>query len=163
MNTLTLNYLRKGESAKILHVYGHADQKKHLTNLGFVPGVYITIISTQEEEMIIKLKGSRLGVSKEFTKNVTIERININEKELVPLSQLMAGSQAKVARVDGEAQFRRRIMDMGITKNAIIDLVKLAPLGDPLEIRVRGYQLSIRKSEADSVQTVVISGGVRHA
>ncbi|MCR8968503.1 ferrous iron transport protein A [Facklamia sp. 7083-14-GEN3] len=163
MDTLTLNYLRKGESAKILHVYAEADQKKHLTNLGFVAGASITILSTQEDEMIINLKGTRLGVSKEFTKRVTIERISYDKKDLVALSQLKVGSKAKVIKVEGQAQFRKRIMDMGITKNAVIELVKLAPLGDPLEIRVRGYQLSIRKSEAELIQTLVLSGGEKNA
>ena len=56
-----------------------------------------------------------------------------------------------VARLQGEGALKRRIMDMGITKDAEIFVRKVAPLGDPIEVTVRGYELSIRKSEAENI------------
>lgn len=59
-----------------------------------------------------------------------------------------AGEKARVAAVTGEGPLRQRILDMGLTKGAEVTVRKVAPLGDPLEITVRGYELSLRKAEA---------------
>ena len=62
----------------------------------------------------------------------------------------------KVVKINGEGAFRRRIMDMGITKNSEIYVRKVAPLGDPVEITVRGYELSLRRDDAESVEVVTV-------
>ena len=62
------------------------------------------------------------------------------------------GETVKVARLNGEGAIRRRIMDMGITKGVEIYIRKVAPLGDPIEIAVRGYELSLRKADAEMVE-----------
>ena len=62
------------------------------------------------------------------------------------------GDSAKVKKLHGEGAVKRRIMDMGITKGVEVTVQKVAPLGDPLEITVRGYQLSIRKADAAMVE-----------
>ena len=63
-----------------------------------------------------------------------------------------------VVKIHGEEAFRRRIMDMGITKGSEIYVRKVAPLGDPVEITVRGYELSLRKADADSIDVTVKEG-----
>ena len=68
------------------------------------------------------------------------------------LKNVKIGGSCKVVRVHGEGALKRRIMDMGITKGVEIYVRKVAPLGDPLEIKVRGYELSIRKSDADLIE-----------
>ncbi len=68
------------------------------------------------------------------------------------LRSIPAGSKATVKRLHGEGATKRRIMDMGITKGTVIEVVKVAPLGDPMELTVRGYQLSIRKNDADMIE-----------
>ena len=62
------------------------------------------------------------------------------------------GKTVKVVRLHGEGAVRRRIMDMGLTKGERITIRKIAPLGDPIEITVRGYELSIRKVDADMIE-----------
>ena len=62
------------------------------------------------------------------------------------------GETVKVAKVKGEGAVKRRIMDMGITKNVEIYVRKVAPLGDPVEITVRGYELSLRKEDAQNIE-----------
>lgn len=57
----------------------------------------------------------------------------------------------KVVKISGEAAVKRRIMDMGITKGTELQVKKVAPLGDPIEIMVRGYELSLRKEDADKI------------
>ena len=68
------------------------------------------------------------------------------------LNELEVGKTAKVVRLNGEGAVKRRIMDMGITKGVAIKVQKVAPLGDPMEVTVRGYQLSIRKADAEMVE-----------
>jgi ferrous iron transport protein A len=68
------------------------------------------------------------------------------------LRDVKIGKTAKVVKLHGEGALRRRIMDMGITKCVEIFVRKVAPLGDPLEISVRGYELSIRKGDAEMIE-----------
>lgn len=68
------------------------------------------------------------------------------------LKEVKVGKKAKVVRVHGEGAIRRRIMDMGITKGVEIYVRKTAPLGDPLELTVRGYELSLRKADAEKIE-----------
>lgn len=68
------------------------------------------------------------------------------------LRDVKIGNKAKVIKVHGEGAIRRRIMDMGITKGVELYVRKVAPLGDPLEIYVRGYELSLRKVDAEMIE-----------
>ncbi len=68
------------------------------------------------------------------------------------LKDIAVGESARVVRVRGEGALQRRIMDMGITKGCLLQVRKTAPLGDPIEIRVRGYQLSLRKADAALIE-----------
>ena len=67
------------------------------------------------------------------------------------LRDVAIGDTATVRRLTGEGALKRHIMDMGITKGTSVFVRKVAPLGDPIEVTVRGYELSLRKSEAESV------------
>lgn len=67
------------------------------------------------------------------------------------LKQAKCGETVTVTKLDGEGALKRRIMDMGITKGTPIYVRKVAPLGDPVEVTVRGYELSIRKGDAESI------------
>lgn len=68
------------------------------------------------------------------------------------LKDIRVGHRAKVVKVNGEGAIKRRIMDMGITKGTRIYVRKVAPLGDPFELQVRGYELSLRKADAEMVE-----------
>ena len=68
------------------------------------------------------------------------------------VKDMKTGQKALVEKVHGEGALRRRIMDMGITKGVEIRLRKLAPLGDPMELSVRGYELSLRKADAEMIE-----------
>ena len=68
------------------------------------------------------------------------------------LNEIPVGGVCTVTKLNGTGKLRRRIMDMGITKGVEIKVVKIAPLGDPMELNVLGYELSIRKSEAESIE-----------
>ena len=68
------------------------------------------------------------------------------------LKDARVGDTVVVTRVNGEGAVRRRIMDMGITKNVEVFVRKMAPLGDPMEINLRGYELSLRKADAEMIE-----------
>jgi len=68
------------------------------------------------------------------------------------LKQARVGDTVSVVKLTGEGAVKRRIMDMGITKGVEVYVRKVAPLGDPIEITVRGYELSLRKADADMIE-----------
>ncbi len=68
------------------------------------------------------------------------------------LKQAKVGETVKVLKLHGEGALKRRIMDMGITKGVEVYVRKVAPLGDPIEIKVRGYELSLRKNDAELIE-----------
>ena len=68
------------------------------------------------------------------------------------LRDVSVGQTVKVTRLTGEGPVKRRIMDMGITKGVEIYVRKVAPLGDPVEVTVRGYELSLRKADAEMIE-----------
>lgn len=74
------------------------------------------------------------------------------EQKMKTLKQAKIGETVRVVKLHGEGALRRRIMDMGITKDVDVYIRKVAPLGDPVEVTVRSYELSIRKTEAESIE-----------
>ena len=68
------------------------------------------------------------------------------------LKDVKIGASAKVVKIHGEGAIRRRIMDMGITRGVTLSVRKVAPLGDPMELTVRGYELSLRKADAELIE-----------
>ena len=73
------------------------------------------------------------------------------------LDKLVPGESGRIIKVNGKGAIRRRLVDMGLTSGAVIDMVKLSPLGDPVEYRLRGYHLSLRKSEAKTIEVELTS------
>lgn len=73
---------------------------------------------------------------------------------MATLKDAKIGATVTVKKIYGEGALKRRIMDMGITKGVEIYIRKVAPLGDPIEVTVRGYELSLRKSDAENIETV---------
>lgn len=68
------------------------------------------------------------------------------------LAALQPGERARILRVGGKVAANKRLMEMGLTRGAMLTVVRVAPLGDPVEIQVRGYNLSLRKNEAQGVE-----------
>lgn len=71
---------------------------------------------------------------------------------MTTLREVKVGDNVKVTKINGNGAVKRRIMDMGITKGVEIEVRRVAPLGDPIELTVRGYQLSIRKADAQMIE-----------
>ena len=71
------------------------------------------------------------------------------------LDELTSGQQAVVRRIGGSGAIRRRLMDMGLVRGVVVEMLKAAPLDDPVEYRLRGYHLSLRRSEAHMVEVEI--------
>jgi len=72
------------------------------------------------------------------------------------MGDLRPGQKARVLSIGTQGAMRQRILDMGITQNVAVELIKVAPLGDPLELSLRGYQLSLRKSDAALIEVELL-------
>lgn len=71
--------------------------------------------------------------------------------QTISLNDLPIGENATVVRIEGDDQISRRLMEMGVVPGALVRMIKSAPFGDPLEVRVRGYHLAMRRNEADQI------------
>jgi Fe2+ transport system protein FeoA len=72
------------------------------------------------------------------------------------LGDLNPGDRAKVVRLGGRGSIRRRLLDMGLVTGSEVEIERVAPLGDPVEVRIKGYHLSLRKEDASSIQVEVL-------
>lgn len=122
--------------------------KKHLNDLGFVPGKKIVLINDSGNKGVILLHHSRIAIDRTILEQIIIVETQTSEEEWVSLDQLTVGQKAIVVGVHGQGAIKRRLMDMGLTKGVELFVRKVAPLGDPIEINLRGYELTLRKSEA---------------
>ena len=122
---------------RILGINLPKDSLLHLSNLGLAAGETIEVVTKTKNSAIIIVKGSRLA----FDASI------IDKNYLAP------------AEENHEKITKRRLMDMGITKRTRVLLRKVAPLGDPLEISLRGYELTLRKSEAQMISVVMLDEG----
>ena len=135
---MPLTFAAVGEENMIKKVGGKAETRKFLENLGFVAGAAVTVISQIGGNVIVNVKAR--SWFKEAEKMATLKEARI-------------GQTVRVKKLNGEGAVKRRIMDMGITKGTEVYIRKVAPLGDPIEVTVRGYELSLRKADAEMIET----------
>ncbi len=74
------------------------------------------------------------------------------------LNELKVGDKAKIVKLEGAGDVKRRLLDMGVVKGTTVEIERIAPLGDPIEIKIKGYNLSLRKEEASKIIVKVKSG-----
>ncbi|MDG6135959.1 ferrous iron transport protein A [Lactococcus petauri] len=149
----TLNTARIGQ----IYYVNKMLKSKHagkLRELGFAPDTEVVLISMDGENALLKIGQTRLALSSFYLNTILIKDEQSNE-ELIPLSSLNIGQSGVVRLLEGESEIKRRLMDMGITRGTSIAVHKLAPLGDPMELHLRGYSLSLRKKDAEKIKIVV--------
>ena len=127
----------------------------HLSNLGLAAGETIEVVTKTKNSAIIIVKGSRLAFDASILDKIDLAPAEGDQKK-IPLSELPVGHSAIVTDIFSANETKRRLMDMGITKRTRVLLRKVAPLGDPLEISLRGYELTLRKSEAQMISVVML-------
>lgn len=128
--------------------------KTKLGNLGFISGKEISLMSTDGKNAIISSGGTRLAIGREFLNQIFIKNEPSTEN-IVSLSTLKIGQTGIVRFIDAQGETKRRLMDMGITRGTSIYVKKLAPLGDPIELHLRGYALSLRKIDAEKIKVLL--------
>ncbi|MBO0424023.1 ferrous iron transporter A [Enterococcus plantarum] len=149
MLTLAQAKLNKVYTIEGIQAEGFA--KKHLNNLGFVSGGKVVLVNYSRENGIVLLHNSRIAINVSVLQQITIVEKSINEENWLSLDQLTVGEKARVIGIHGQGAVKRRLMDMGLTKGVDLLVRKMAPLGDPIEINLRGYELTLRKNEAELV------------
>ncbi len=102
-----------------------------------------------------------VSISKSFMNVAAVGREIVPERGSTALNVLPYGVAARVVAVDGESAVARRLMEMGVVPGAPVCVIKSAPLGDPIEVRVRGYHLALRRTEAQSIKVVTVDPGNR--
>lgn len=148
----TLNNTHIGQIYYIHKVIGKNQSK--LRDLGLISDKKITLVSADGENSIIKIEEMRLALNSSFLEQIFVKEERSSE-EIIGLAHLQVGQTGTVRMIDATSDIRRRLMDMGITRGTSVHLQKLAPLGDPLELRLRGYSLSLRKTDAEKIKVVL--------
>lgn len=119
----------------------------HLQRLGLTKGNRVTVVQRDAKSAIISVQKTRVALEVALLQKIEVGEVT-SHNEWLSLDQLTVGETGKVVNLYGQGAVRRRLMDMGVTKNVTITVQKLAPLGDPIEVKLRGYALTLRKEEA---------------
>ena len=143
---------------RILGIDLPKDSLLHLSHLGVTPGETLEIVTKTKDSAILIIKGSRLAFDASILEKIDVTPLD-QEHTALPLSELSVGESAIVVDIFAINEAKRRLMDMGITKRTKIYLRKVAPLGDPIEITLRGYELTLRKSEAQMISVIRLEEG----
>ena len=148
----TLNNTHIGQIYYIHKVIGKNQSK--LRDLGLISDKKITLVSADGENSIIKIDEMRLALNSSFLEQIFVKEERSSE-EIIGLAHFQVGKKGPVRMIAATSDISRRLMDMGITRGTSVHLQKLAPLGDPLELRLRGYSLSLRKTDAEKIKVVL--------
>lgn len=150
----TLAQIKREGRCIISKIDGSKTLVRRLAELGMVRGKVVTVIATADSNsgLLIHFQGQRLAVSLEMAECIEVLDLgSLDDKDLVSLDSIPLKKSGVVVKLNGSKELRRRLMDMGLTRNTIVTVQKLAPLGDPVELTLRGYKLSLRKSEAANI------------
>lgn len=119
----------------------------HLQRLGISKGNRVMVVQRDEKSGIVSVQNTRVALEVAVLNQIEVVEETAHN-EWLSLDQLTVGETGKVISLYGQGAVRQRLMDMGVTKNVAITVKKLAPLGDPIEVKLRGYDLTLRKEEA---------------
>lgn len=147
----TLAQAKQNLVYQIVKIQTKESVKNHLQNLGIIPGTKIVVVNLSGENAILLLKNNRIAVNRELLVQIFVKKPDSIAESWTSLDQLTVGESATVVALHGQGAVKRRLMDMGVTKNVRVAIRKLAPLGDPIEITLRGYELTLRKKEAELI------------
>ncbi len=175
--SVPLSKLSTGQRGHVLGCDVNEAARAFLDERGMRPGATFAVMATAEGSLLVQVGGAYISLARSLAEAVRVEldekgviatdelQQSILEEELemaktnsqIPLHELKRGQRGVVVRVGGKGPAKRRMMDMGMAPGSEVKVVRVAPLGDPIEFTVKGYSLSLRKSEASKIQ-VEISG-----
>ena len=152
---MDLSQIKLATEYEIIGINLEESSVRHLADLGIKIGSFIQVISKTNDTAILLVRAAR----------IILEKLDVvlkdSGKSSLPLSELAVGASAYIEAIHADGALKRRLMDMGLTKNTNVQLQKVAPLGDPLEIKLRGYDLTLRKSEASLISVVKSEKGTK--
>ncbi len=145
-----LSAAKLGDRLEIVALSGQNDNAR-LLGMGLIPGVLLEVVNTDVRgSIVVALNHQRLALGLEIAERIRVEPAIA--PSTIRLKDLAVGSTAEVVGYSPAARpYRRKLLAMGLTKTTQFTVVRRAPLGDPIEIRVRGFSLSLRKDEADAL------------
>ena len=146
---MPLSMMGVGAKLRIKAVGGNASVRRHLGDMGFVEGAEVTVIAEMAGSLIIGVHETRGPEPRARAENFGLTK---EGESMKTLKDVKIGACAKIVRLHGVGAVRRRILDMGLVKGTEVTVCKVAPAGDPIELTVRGYELSIRKDEAATIE-----------
>ena len=118
-------------------------------------GLLVSLLSDTNRTRARVRRSEMVSLSNNFTDvRINDERATKNARGATTLNALPHGCEARVVSVEGEGAVPRRLMEMGVVPGAPVCVIKAAPLGDPIEVRVRGYHLALRRAEAQTILVV---------
>lgn len=124
--------------------------KAQLQHLGIIPKAAVVLLQKDQKNGILMVRNTRIALDCALLEKIQVVEAK-TQGSYLSLDKLQVGESGQILSIYGQGAFRRRLMDMGLTKNVQLTVRKLAPLGDPIEITVRGYELTLRKKEAELV------------
>lgn len=138
----------------LMSVGGSPALRRHLAEMGLVAGKKLTVVklASKVTGLVVFFQGQRLAISDEIAALLVVRPFATDaERPAIPLAHLPLKQTGLVQKIQGDPPLRHRLMDMGLTKGTLVKIHQIAPLGDPIELAVRGYKLSIRKQDAAHV------------
>lgn len=150
----TLAMVKHSGKFIVTKIKGEKALSRRLSEIGMTKGKVITVLSGNHANsgLVIVFQGQRLALSSSMAACIFVATVaDPKQAQLSPLAQIKLHTPCLVAKITGDKAVRQRLMDMGLTKNTLVTIDKVAPLGDPLELSLRGYKLSIRNFEAQSI------------
>jgi Fe2+ transport system protein FeoA len=150
-----LNAAPAGRLLVVHRVAGEPATARRLHELGLFETAPIKKVS-DGESLILQIGTGRVAISRKLAALITVVPIDARADQptsdrMMKLTDLKPGAKARIVRVAINGSGRQRLLEMGLTAGVQFELVRFAPLGDPLEIRLRGYHLSLRRREADLI------------
>lgn len=152
---LPLCQLSAGGLGRVRELTGSAEFRQRVREMGLGESTYVTKISGTAT-ILCQVNGTRIALSHDAAKNIVVEPLTSRPPsapmpQLIPLSSVAVGGSAVVKEFPKNGSSFVRLREMGLLVGTRVTLVRTAPLGDPIEIKVRGYHLTLRKSEAEHV------------
>lgn len=152
---LLLSEVSVGHRVKIIRLRGDESVVHRLREMGFRESAVVEK-AVDSGAIICKVADARVAISKKLAQNIFVEDMGKAGRsmsdELILLSQMSVGQRGVIKDFTADNDDYERIVEMGVTPGEEIEVIRYAPLGDPIEIRVRGYLLSLRKAEAERIK-----------
>ena len=180
--SMPLSDLEIGESGVCVLESGENAAQDFLKKSGVKNGTTLKILGRTEDLVLIAVGQSNMNISNELAEQIKIirikddgghadndktgnqdksnERLSMSKEKIasvtkIPLEKLAIGQKGTIVSLSGKGQVKQRMMDMGLVPGSKVEIIRVAPLGDPIEINLKGYNLSLRRNEAKSVMVEV--------